>query len=128
MPAPEPVKSRKSHDREIRARRRNAIDLQSIRSLQCGFTAFFACVSVGYDQRTEDCDYWNCCCSAAFHVFSPVAYGFPKGPHGNSICDYDWFRPDPSAEVVRFYKNGPNPVKNKTHDAPDSIDVNGTDV
>src|SRR5215471_812567 len=79
MPAPEPVKSRKSHDREIRARRRTANGVESIRSLQCGFTAFFACVSVRYDQRTEDCDYRKCCCSAAFHVLSPVAYGFSGG-------------------------------------------------
>src|SRR5262244_1783357 len=77
MPAPKPVKSSKSHNREKPTRRRDAIDLESIRSLQRGFTAFFACVSVGYDQRTEDCDYRNCCCSAAFHVLSPVAYGFP---------------------------------------------------
>src|SRR5215831_10355182 len=79
MPAPKPVKSSKSHDREKPARRRDAIDLESIRSLQCGFTAFFACVSVGYGQRTEDCDYRNCCCSAAFHVPSPVAYGSSGG-------------------------------------------------
>src|SRR5215472_10405818 len=53
------------------ARRRAANGVESIRSLQCGLTAIIACVSVGSDQRTEDCDYRNCCCSAA----SPVAYG-----------------------------------------------------
>src|SRR5215467_586651 len=97
MPAPKPVKSSKSHDREKPARRRDAIDLESIRSLQCGFTAFFACVSVGYDQRTEDCDYRNCCCSAAFHVFSLWHTGFLAVVEANHPLVVDWwnwyFRP-----------------------------------